>query len=263
MRRSRAIASLAFAWIAYLLFARSMVYLIAFVADRWVAKTIDRGPESTTGVALAIDTLLMLAFAAHHSVMARAPSKRWVARWITPVFERSSFVLVSSLLLIVLIWQWRPIPATVWEAPAGPWASALRYLSLLGWGGALLASLRLGHLETFGLRRVLRHLRGQPSYERPLVTRAPYGWLRHPMYLGFLIGIWATPRMSAGHLLFSSFLSGYLMLGRSLEERDLARRWGADYQRYRERVAAFVPRWRRPGKPSGAPGEELAAPTER
>lgn len=232
-----------YAWIAYLLFARSTLYLILFLADVVVEKTVDRGgPASSFALALATDLGLLLLFCAHHSLFARSVAKRWLEHWLPPVLERSTYVLVSSLLLILLMWQWRPLPEVVWVTSSAKAALALRAASFVGWGVALLASIRLGHLETFGVRRVWAAVRGMTREPRGLKTDSLYSWVRHPMYLGFLIGLWAVPRMTVGHLIFAAVLSLYLAFGRLLEERELIRRFGDGYRRYRDRVPALLPR---------------------
>lgn len=238
---------LVFAWIAYLAFARSMLYMIAFVADVVVTKTIDRDPSGSgpvpVSLALVIDTALLAGFVVPHSMMARTGFKAWLGRFVDPRSERSLYVLVSSLLLMLLLWQWRPMPMIVWQVDSNLVSRMLLGISAAGWLLALLASYDLGHMTTFGVKSALDRVRGRPSQPRALVTRGLHGVVRHPMYLGFLIGIWATPRMSAGHLYLAVLLSLYVVMGRLLEERDLARRYGEKWGRYEERVPAFLPRF--------------------
>lgn len=240
----RGLPLLAIAWVSYLLFARSMLYFIGFVSNVWVPQRID-GPRAASGPsAWLIDAALLLAFVTHHSLLARPFAKHWVTRCIPERLERSVYVAASSLLLILLMWQWRPLPEPVWHLEA-PWARwALWALSAAGWLLALASSFRLGHSETFGVRPVLRWVQGRAFRPRGVERRTMYAVIRHPMYAGFLLGIWSTPRMSRGHLLLAIVLTAYIVIGRRWEERDLLRRLGAQYERYRQSVPAFVPRRR-------------------
>lgn len=227
-----------------------MIYLIAFLANTWVSKTVD-APAAAAGLtdplsAVLVDAALLLAFIVPHSVMARPWFKRWLLGFWPAELERSLYVLVSSLLIVLLIWQWRPLTDPVWQLePGSVWWWALRGLSLTGWGLALLASHSLGHTSTFGLKPVLDKARGQTPQRRQLRTTGLYGVLRHPMYVGFLIGLWATPRMSQGYLLIALLLSAYVFVGRLFEERDLRSNYGEAWHTWARRVPAFFPRLRR------------------
>lgn len=248
-------APVVFAWVCYAAFARSMIYLIAFLANAWVGKTVDGGPTGPVVEAVAIDLILLLSFVVPHSLMAREGFKAWMREWVGQA-ERSVYVLTSSLLLMLLLWQWRPLPQAVWTVEAQPWAWTLTGLSVAGWVLALASSHHLGHSTTFGVRPLLDRARGRPvtrpgTADRPLVTRGLYRLVRHPMYAGFLIGIWCTPAMSLGHLLLAGVLSAYVFVGRLWEERGLEARYGAEWRRYFARVPAFVPLTGRLRKPTG------------
>lgn len=262
-----AVPLLAFSWLSYVLFARSTLYLIGFVGNLYVPHQIDGVSElrahgaqlAVSAADLFVNTLLVLAFAVHHSLFARSRIKSRVTRWIAPVAERSTYVLVASLLLIVLMWQWRPLPQSVWSVSSDWSRLALWGLFAGGWTLGLASSLRLGHSETFGVRPVLRRVQRRPFRARSVETRAMYGVIRHPMYVGFLFGIWATPEMSLGHLQLAVLLTAYILLGRRWEEADLVGRYGDAYRAYRETVPAFLPR-SAGSKPSPtAPGAREAA----
>jgi protein-S-isoprenylcysteine O-methyltransferase Ste14 len=231
----------AYGLIAYFVCIRAMVYLPAFLANRLVPKTIDSGPVGPAGVALSIDLGLLLLFVVPHSLMARAAWKRWISDHLPPALERSTYSLAAALFIVLLCWQWRPMPRPLWSV-TGPAATALLVLSIAGWCTAAIAVLTLGNFHLFGLRQAWRSARDEPYLAPGLNRRRLYAWLRHPMYLGFLVGVWATPQMSQGHALFGVVMTGYVVLGLHYEERDLVRRFGEDYERYRSEVPRFVPR---------------------
>lgn len=226
---------------------RGLLYLVAFVAARWVPRTVDGGgAAAVTGggaAAVAVDVALFAAFALPHSLMARPGFKRWLAaRGLPPALERSLYCLLAGALLALLFWQWRPLPWTVWhlEAEAARWA--VTAVGAAGWLFAAGAVLTLRNTRLFGLSQGWRWARGRPAEAPALVTRGPYAMVRHPVYLGFLVGCWAAPTMSAGRLLLAALSTLYVSVAWRWEERGLVRRFGPAYERYRTRVGAFVPR---------------------
>lgn len=231
--------------VCYLVFLASFLYAIGFVGNFGVQKSIDSGPAAGLGWALAIDLALLAAFAIQHSVMARPAFKRWWTRFVPWSIERSTYVLLASLLLLLLFWQWRPLTASVWNITQPTARVALQGLFWLGWLLVLYSTFLINHFDLLGLRQVSLNLRGQAYTHVPFQQTGLYRYLRHPIMLGFLIAFWATPDMSFGHLLFSLATSAYILLGIRLEERDTARVLGDSYRRYRQRVAMLLP-WPRP-----------------
>ncbi|HZT04730.1 MAG TPA: NnrU family protein [Steroidobacteraceae bacterium] len=228
--------------ICYFAFVCSFIYAVGFVGNLVVPRTIDSGPSAPFTQALIIDLLLLGAFAIQHSVMARPGFKAVWTRIVPRSVERSTYVLLSSLLLGLICWQWRPIPATVWDVSGSPVAAGLlQGLFWLGWVILFLATFMVNHFDLFGLRQVYLRLRGV-EYSPPRFTqRALYKLVRHPIMLGFVISFWSAPRMSVGHLIFSIATTGYILIGIALEERDLMHAHGEQYGAYRARVPMLLP----------------------
>ena len=239
------ILALAYGVAAYFVFLCTFLYAIGFVSGIVVPKTVDTGSAGPIGEALVINVLLLSVFAIQHSVMARKPFKRWLTQFVPASIERSTYVLLASLALILVFWQWRPIPAIVWEAANPALAMALLGLSLLGWLIVLLSTFLINHFELFGLQQVLLNMIGKDAAEPRFRTPLLYKLVRHPLYFGFIIAFWATPVMTAGHLLFAVVTTVYILVAIALEERDLIDLFGDEYRRYRQRVAMLVPFWRR------------------
>ncbi len=242
------ILALAYGVAAYLVFFGTILYAIGFVTGIVVPKTIDTGVAGSTGAAIVINVLLLSIFAVQHSVMARKQFKRWWTQFVPAAIERSTYVLLSSLALILVFWQWRPIPAIVWEVSNPTLAAALLGLSLMGWVLVFLSTFLINHFELFGVRQVILNLMGRDGGETKFRTPLLYKMVRHPLYLGFIIAFWAAPVMTVGHMLFAAVTTGYIFVGIALEERDLVEHFGDEYRRYRERVSMIVPFWGR--KPS-------------
>ncbi|MGY3618553.1 methanethiol S-methyltransferase [Bradyrhizobium sp. USDA 10063] len=235
------IASICFGLVAYAIFLGTLLYMIGFVFGAVVPKSIDSGPAAPTLEAVIVNLLLLSLFALQHSVMARRTFKQWWTRFIPKAIERSVYVFLSSLALLLLVWQWRPIPATIWSVVDPTAATALTALSLFGWLIALFASFQINHFELFGLQQVIANRTVSTVGDARFKTPFLYRLVRHPLYLGFIIAFWSTPTMTAGHLLFAAVTTAYIFIGASLEERDLIALFGDQYRQYRQRVAMLVP----------------------
>ena len=234
--------------VAYVIFLGAFLYAIAFVSGPplplALPKTIDIGPASPVVEVLIVNLLLMSLFALQHSIMARQGFKRWWTQFVSPAIERSTYVLFASLALILLMWQWRPITEVVWQLADPKLALAVQVVSFLGWGIVLLSTFLINHFELFGVHQVVNNLTGRQMPAPRFYTPLFYKFVRHPLYLGFIIAFWVAPTMTAGHLLFAAVTTAYIFIGMLLEERDLVDLFGDDYRRYRQRVAMIVP-WRR------------------
>jgi protein-S-isoprenylcysteine O-methyltransferase Ste14 len=235
-----------YAVVAYAIFFATFLYLIAFVGDLpLVPKTVDRGADSALLPAIAVNLGLIALFGLQHSVMARQGFKSAWTRIVPEPIERSTYVLLASLTLIVLFAFWQPIRGDLWRIENDAAAAVIWALFASGWAIVLLSTFLINHFELFGLQQVYLHARGSqaaaPQFRQPLF----YKLVRHPLYTGFFLAFWATGHMTYGHLLLAAGMSVYMLIAIRYEERDLVRVFGPDYEEYRKRVGKLTPRMRR------------------
>ncbi|GAA3232484.1 methanethiol S-methyltransferase [Actinocorallia longicatena] len=246
---SRRALAFGYAGAAYLAFLAVILYTIGFLAGAVVPKGVDDGPGGPAWAAVLVDLVLLGLFAVQHSVMARPWFKRWWTRRVPAHLERSTYVLAASLLIALLLWQWRPLTSEVWSVGPG-WARGLLWtVYLFGWAFLVLSTYLIDHFELFGLRQAAAGgTPAEPAFRRPLLYRL----IRHPIMTGFLIAFWAAPDMSAGRLLFALASTGYILIGVRFEEHDLRGQLGESYERYSAEVPRFVPLPGRAAKAEGA-----------
>jgi len=226
---------------SYLIFFGTFLYAIGFIGNFGVPRTLDGSASGSFGLNLLIDAGLLTLFAVQHSIMARKWFKDWWTRIVPPPVERSTYVLFSSLALILLFWLWQPLGGVVWsvENPAGVFT--LRALFAFGWLLVLVSTFLINHFDLFGLRQVWLYLLGKPYKALPFATPALYRIVRHPLYVGWFFAFWMTPLMTFAHLLFAVATTAYILLAIQFEERDLVREHGEDYEAYRRAVPMIVP----------------------
>jgi protein-S-isoprenylcysteine O-methyltransferase Ste14 len=250
--------TLSYGTIAYVVFFGTILYAIGFVTGLPVPKTIDTGTTVPLAEAFIVNLVLLTLFAVQHSSMARKPFKQWLTKFISPAIERSTFVLIASLLLDLLFWQWRAVPTTVWDVSDMRYSVSLTALSLFGWTIVFASTFMINHFELFGLHQIVNYLRRRPIPKPEFKTPMLYKIVRHPIYLGFIVAFWATPTMTVGHLLFAAVTTAYILVGIWLEERDLIAMFGDDYRRYRQRVGMLLP-WSRSQPSAGAMANPIRA----
>jgi methanethiol S-methyltransferase len=239
----------AYALVAYAAFVAVALWAVGFLADEAAPTAVDGPVRHTTWVAVLIDLGLFLLFALQHSVMARPAFKRRECSVVGPGIERSTFVLATSVVLGLLFACWQPLPGAAWHVNGSLERALLWGVCVAGWALAVGSTFMIDHLDFIGLRQAARHAGKRPQAAPAFKEQWCYAWVRHPMMLGLLVAFWATPTMSAGHLLFAAAASGYIAVGLQFEERDLRRELGAAYEEYASRVPALVPA---PGRARGA-----------
>lgn len=231
----------AFGLVSYLIFFAAFLYWIGFMENMLVPRGIDGGIQSPVFTAVIINFLLVALFGLQHSIMARGKFKKWMTGFVPKAAERSVYVLVSSLILILMFWQWRPIDITIWQIENSTVQNIIYGFFALGWILLLISTFLINHFELFGLQQIYTNLRKKPmkypEFQMPLLYRI----VRHPMMIGVIIAIWATPHMTAGHLMFSVLMTGYIMIGTYYEEKDLVKNFGAKYVMYRNSVPKIIP----------------------
>ena len=235
----------AYGLISYLVFFVSFLYIIGFVGNLVVPKSIDSGAEANLAQSMMINIALLGLFAIQHTIMARPGFKCWWTKIIPVQAERSTYVLAASLILALLCWQWRPMSSVVWSVESSIGRTVLFVLFGLGWGTVLFSSFIINHFDLFGIRQVWFYLTKREYHHVEFKTKSLYRYIRHPLMLGIIIGSWATPLMTTGHLLFAVASTAYILIGIQFEEHDLVQFLGNDYDNYRHRVPMFIPFLRR------------------
>jgi protein-S-isoprenylcysteine O-methyltransferase Ste14 len=228
--------------ISYLVFLIAFLYAIGFVGNIVVPKSIDSGVETTLFSSLFINVILLSVFALQHSIMARPQFKKWFTTIISPAMERSTYILLSSLALLLIYWQWQPITTIVWKIENEIVSLFLTGIFLIGWLIVLLSTFMINHLELFGLAQIFDNLKNKKTPNPKFQTNYLYKLVRHPLMLGFLIAFWATPTMTVGHLLFTLVTTIYIFVAvKYLEEKDLKKVIGKDYEMYQKEVPMIIP----------------------
>ena len=240
----RALLTALYSACVYAFFLATFLYAIGFVEGALVPKTIDSGAAGDLVGTLSIDTLLLGIFAIQHSVMARPAFKRAWTRIVPEAAERSTYVLCASAALALLLWQWRPAPQLVWSAGDPLLAGALRAVSWSGWALLLASTFLISHFHLFGLSQGFARMLKLNQPDGAFVTPLFYRWIRHPIYLGFILAFWAAPAMSLGHFYFAAATTGYILIGIWFEERDLIAHFGDRYRQYRASVGMLLPKIR-------------------
>jgi protein-S-isoprenylcysteine O-methyltransferase Ste14 len=235
------LAAFVYGSICYVIFLGTFLYAIGFIGNLWVPKSIDSGLDGPLSTALLVDVALLGVFAIQHSLMARQGFKRVWTRLIPTAVERSTYVLFSSLALLFLFWQWRPIGGVIWNVESSFFRAIIYTIFALGWATVLLCTFLIDHFDLFGMRQVYLYLLGRDHKAIAFRTPALYRMVRHPLYLGWLMVFWSAPTMTVAHLVFALMTTGYILVAIQLEERDLTDLYGDVYRNYRKRVPMILP----------------------
>ena len=232
---------LLFGVLSYATFFGTFLYQIGFVEGMVVPKALNDGAVVSVAQAVMINLVLLSLFAIQHTIMARLVFKRWWTTIVPEPIERSVFVLLASLLLLLMNWQWSPLPEHIWHVQDSGWRTALYAVSFAGWGLVLYATFLINHFDLFGLRQVWLYFKGREYTAVEFKETVLYSWVRHPIMLGFIIAFCVTPDMTQGHLLFAAVTTAYILVGIQIEERTLLAMHGKDYEQYRQRVSMIIP----------------------
>jgi protein-S-isoprenylcysteine O-methyltransferase Ste14 len=235
-------AVLIYGLVSYAIFFATFLYAAGFVGNIMVPKSIDSAAAGSTGAALAVNLALLGVFAVQHSLMARPFFKKWLTRYVPEPAERSTYVLLSSLALLLLFWQWRPMGGVIWHTGSPFWVAMMHAGFAFGWLLVLVTTFLINHFDLFGLRQVWKFFRGQHYRSLKFVTPGPYKLVRHPLYVGWLFAFWFTPTMTVAHLVFAIMTTAYILVAIQLEERDLIDVHTGEYAEYRRRTPMLIPR---------------------
>lgn len=235
------IVILVYGLIAYLAFFATILYAMGFLGSMFVPKGINDGTSVSLIETIGVNVGILLLFAVQHTIMARPKFKAWWTRVIPESAERSTFVLISSLILGLLFWQWRPLPDVVWDIENQMFRNVMLTLSCIGWVILFYSSFLINHFDLFGLKQVYFQFIGKPYTHDPFVLKSMYKYVRHPLMFGFIMAFWFTPTMTQGHLLFAAVSTGYIVFGVTMEERDLVGFHGERYQQYQKSTPMLIP----------------------
>lgn len=230
-----------FGVVSYLVFFATFLYSIGFVGNVFVPKSIDSGEPGSVTTAFLVNSGLLALFAVQHSVMARLKFKAWWTRIVSPAIERSIYVMLTSLLLILMYWQWQPITSVIWSVQNEIAGYIIWFIYFLGWAIVLVSTFLINHFELFGLAQVYRYFSGKDFKHSEFKMPFLYGLVRHPIMLGFIIAFWAAPTMTLGRLLFAVATTAYILIALHFEEKDLVELHGETYTEYQKSVSMIVP----------------------